>query len=211
MYDERFFRWTRGQILQLLRKRRLCTIDDLSESLGLSPNAIRQHVAVLERDGLIGQEALRRGRYKPCFAYSLTRAGDDVFPKRYDLLLRGLLREMADEDGHEKIARLFDRAVMRMVERQGQAFEGKPLEQRVALLASLLNAQGALLEHEEKDGTFVLKEYNCPYGGIPRKYPQICSSGVQLMERLLAARVEKVNCLQQGEGHCSFVVVPTDA
>lgn len=210
MYDERFFRSTRGQILQLLRKRRLCTVDDLSESLGLSANAIRQQLAVLERDGLIGQEPLRRGRYKPCFAYSLTGAGDDLFPKQYDLLLRGLLREMAEEDGHEKIATLFDRAAMRMSERHNHTFEGKPLGQRVTLLAGVLNELGTLLEHEEQAGTFVLRGYNCPYGCIPREYPQICSADVQMMARLLAARVEKVNCLQQGEGYCSFIVTPAD-
>ena len=108
MHDERFFRSTRGQILQSLRKKRLCTIDDLSESLGLTPNAIRQHVAVLERDGLVVQGSVRRGRFKPCHAYSLTSRGDDLFPKRYESLLSELLREVSEADGPEKVGGLLD-------------------------------------------------------------------------------------------------------
>ncbi len=48
MSDERFFRSSRGRIIETLRKRGPCTVEELSEAIGVSPNAIRQHVAVLE-------------------------------------------------------------------------------------------------------------------------------------------------------------------
>ena len=55
-FDERFFESTRGQVLALLR-RGPRTIDEMAAALGLTDNAIRAHVAALERDALV----LRRG------------------------------------------------------------------------------------------------------------------------------------------------------
>ena len=52
--DERFFASTRGQIVTLLR-RALRTVDELAGELGLTDNAIRAHLAALERDGLVTQ------------------------------------------------------------------------------------------------------------------------------------------------------------
>src|SRR5207249_6425780 len=59
-WDERFFASTRGRIVQLLR-RATSTVDELAEALGLTDNAVRAHLAILERDGLVQQKGVRRG------------------------------------------------------------------------------------------------------------------------------------------------------
>ena len=78
--DERFFESTRGQIVTLLRSS-ACTVEDLAEELKLTDNAVRAHLATLERDGLIRQSGLRRGPRKPHFTYVLTDEADKLFPK----------------------------------------------------------------------------------------------------------------------------------
>lgn len=52
--DERFFASTRGQVVTLLR-RGSRTVDELAGTLGLTDNAVRAHLAGLERDGLVTQ------------------------------------------------------------------------------------------------------------------------------------------------------------
>src|ERR1041385_4295415 len=89
-FDKRFFDSTRGQIVTLLRTAP-ATVEDLAEKLSLSDNAVRAHLATLERDGLVRQSGLRRGPRKPHFTYVLTEDADKLFPKAYDALLNQLL------------------------------------------------------------------------------------------------------------------------
>ena len=51
-WRERLFKSTRGKILELLRTRE-CTVNDLAAELRLTDNAVRAHLASLERDRLV--------------------------------------------------------------------------------------------------------------------------------------------------------------
>ena len=67
------------------------TVEDLAPALGLTDNAVRAHLATLERDGLVRQAGLRRGTSKPTYAYAPMPAAERLFPKAYGTLLRMLL------------------------------------------------------------------------------------------------------------------------
>src|SRR5687767_4210493 len=88
--DKRFFASTRGRVTALLRHGDR-TVEELAQPLGLTDNAVRAHLATLERDGLVRQAGLRRGTSKPAYAYALTPAPERLFPKAYGTLLRMLL------------------------------------------------------------------------------------------------------------------------
>ena len=98
MHD-RFFDSTRGKIVGALRERRSASAFDLAEQFGLSPNAIRQQLVILERDGLIAGRSVRRGRTKPTVEYSLTQEASRYFPQRYDKMLNAVLREIRTAGG----------------------------------------------------------------------------------------------------------------
>src|SRR5262249_35118077 len=89
-FDKRFFDSTRGQIVTLLRSAP-GTVEELAGKLNLTDNAVRAHLATLERDGLVRQSGLRRGPRKPHFTYVLTEEADKLFPKAYDALLNQLI------------------------------------------------------------------------------------------------------------------------
>src|SRR5436190_23983183 len=88
--NQRFLASTRGRIITLLRKSSR-TVDELAQALGLTDNAVRAHLAALERDGLVQQHSERRGSGKPSSVYDLASAAEDLFPKSYDQLLYQLL------------------------------------------------------------------------------------------------------------------------
>ena len=62
----RFLESTRGQVVLLLR-RGARTVEELAQALGLTDNAVRSHLAALERDGLVRRMAFaeERGRGSP--------------------------------------------------------------------------------------------------------------------------------------------------
>ncbi len=68
--NQRFLETTRGQILTLIRRGRQ-TVEELAAALDLTDNAVRNHLATLERDSLIQQAGVRRtsGAGKPALLY----------------------------------------------------------------------------------------------------------------------------------------------
>src|ERR1043165_6962204 len=84
--NERFFESTRGRIVSLLRGT-TATVNDLTEQLGLTDNAVRAHLLSLERDGLIRQSGMQPGFRKPHVTYALTPDAEQFFPKSYGVLL----------------------------------------------------------------------------------------------------------------------------
>ncbi|MFN2449297.1 MAG: helix-turn-helix domain-containing protein, partial [Candidatus Baltobacteraceae bacterium] len=81
MQADRFFQTTRGRIVDELRRRRTASAVDLAGVFGLSPNAIRQQLVVLERDGLVAERSVRRGKTKPTYEFSLTSDAERLFPQ----------------------------------------------------------------------------------------------------------------------------------
>src|SRR5688572_1444520 len=94
-WDQRFFASTRGQVVTLLRQGH-ATVEELARALGLTDNAVRSHLAALERDGLVTQSGLRRGIGKPAYAYALTPDAERFFPKAYGALLHLMLDALGE-------------------------------------------------------------------------------------------------------------------
>src|SRR5437763_9822264 len=59
-WRERLFKSTRGKILDLLRTRER-TLNELAAELRLTDNAVRAHLASLERDKLVSQSGMKPG------------------------------------------------------------------------------------------------------------------------------------------------------
>src|SRR5688500_12108027 len=85
---------TRQEILDYIRRHGEATVRSLAPVLNLTSTGIRQHLAVLERDGLVFVRETRGRIGRPALVYSLTPAGDALFPNRYDDLSNLLLDEV---------------------------------------------------------------------------------------------------------------------
>jgi len=78
---------TRRQILEYLQRHGRGTVKELGQLLGLTSTGIRQHLTVLERDGLVDVREERGHVGRPTLVYSLTEKADALFPKTYDVLV----------------------------------------------------------------------------------------------------------------------------
>ena len=74
---------TRDRILPLLRLQGPLTAQELAPELGICVSAVRQHAALLERDGLIVSRQRKSRVGRPGKEYALTDASEDEFPKVY--------------------------------------------------------------------------------------------------------------------------------
>ena len=90
------------QILELLRRHGQMTAAELSEALGIGAVGVRQHIALLERDGLVHTTAVRRGVGRPSHLYALTPAAEALFPKRYDRMAMDALAFIEEQGGQRR-------------------------------------------------------------------------------------------------------------
>ena len=140
---QRFVGETQVEMLRLLRRSRQ-TITSLADALRLTDNAVRTHVAALEREGVVEHVGTQRDTGgKPARIYDLTSEGEELFPKAYALVLGGLVEEIARSEGEGRAVELL-RAVGRRVGAGVPASDGT--EARAKAAAAALRSLGGDLE-----------------------------------------------------------------
>src|SRR5437764_9472869 len=94
---------SRRAIRLALKRQGPATIAQLADELQLTGEAVRQQLLQLQREGWIESRVTRaaeRGRTgRPATSYSLTEAGDHLFPKQYDALNVAMLDAISEELG----------------------------------------------------------------------------------------------------------------
>lgn len=205
MHD-RFFDSTRGKIVEALRIRRSASAHDLAHDFGLSPNAIRQQLVILERDGLVAGRSVRRGKTKPTLEYSLTGLADRYFPQAYDRILNAVLREIRAAEGDAGVARIFAKIGARAAKRVGDRVEGQPLDVRIAEIANSVKANGVSADVERRADRLVLHEHNCPYANVVSENPEACSVIHAMLGAVVSTEVKQTESLATGGSECRFEV-----
>jgi predicted ArsR family transcriptional regulator len=207
---------TKSQILALLKRSGGSSVDDLTRSLGLAPMTVRQHLTQLERDSLVSAREVRRATGRPHFVYSLTAGGDEMFPRRYDVLAELILQEVAllepqdiaDLDEKHRMELVLERVAERVAADHRPRFEGKTLNQRVELLTQLLQEESGFAEFERTDKGWEVRDYNCAYHKLVDSNPNVCHWHLTLMQKLLGESVWHERSLCAGSECCRFLIEP---
>jgi predicted ArsR family transcriptional regulator len=84
--------------------------------------------------------------------------------------------------------------------------KGLDMEERLDLAKSLLTEEGFTIEWERSGGEYQIHEITCPYLQIGQSHPEVCTVDQILISKMLAVPAEKVQCVLQGDAHCTYVV-----
>jgi len=206
MQADRFFQTTRGRIVEELRMRKSASAVDLAHEFGLSPNAIRQQLVVLERDGLIVEKSVRRGRTKPTYEFSLTREGEKLFPQHYDKMLSAVLREMKEQFGADGVTKVFDGIAKRTVAKAKERITAPDTEGKFRQLTEVLREGGVIAEYSLIDGGFELREHNCPYSEVVKDHPEVCSVIHHVLDETVGGKHVQTESIATGGSECRFEV-----
>jgi predicted ArsR family transcriptional regulator len=191
---------TRAKLLQLLRRSRR-TITALADALHLTDNAVRTHIAALERDGIVENVGSQRDTGgKPARVYALTDEGEELFPKAYALVLGELVEEIARVDGWERAT-----ALLRAVGRRAASGAAAPADRqgRVAVAAAALRSLGGDVEVQRTAEGYTLQGYGCPLSAVTAKHPQVCALARALVEEITGEPVTEC-CERNGRPRCRF-------
>ena len=202
---------TRQQILEYMQRHGRATVKELGALLGLTSTGIRQHLTVLERDGLV-EAREERGRVgRPTLVYSLTEKADALFPKRYDILAGLILEEIRSVDGNERLQHLLHRVAQRLASPYEDRVAGKDLPGRVRETTRIMDEQGCVVDFAEDDGDFFIDEYTCPFPKVAEGDAAVCALHVEFVRQLTGSDTKLTRSLLRGERACTYRIRPVAA
>ena len=194
------------EILERLRRRGRSSAETIAGDLGVTPNAVRQHLTNMERAGLVTSEPVKNKRGRPSIVFSLTDRADAVFPKRYGQLATMVLNELQDIGGPELVDQVFERLADRYAGGIESQMEGLDFEQRLERLVAYIGRAGTLAEREETEQGVQVTIHNCPFRNTALKFPQVCTITPRLLVKLLGATVSQTASIHRRDPYCSFLV-----
>jgi predicted ArsR family transcriptional regulator len=160
------------------------TITSLAGALGLTDNAIRTHVTLLARDGIVEHAGVERDTGgKPARVYALTREGEELFPKAYALILERLLAELARRDGRERTMRLL-RTVGTKAAAESGAVAPRDLKGRAEAAAGVLRSLGGAIEVQKVDKAWELQGCGCPLSAVTANHAELCGVVKAIVEEV---------------------------
>lgn len=201
-WNPRFFETTRGRIVSLLRLAPH-TVDELAEPLDLTPNAVRAHLATLERDGLVRQEGVRRGpgAGKPALVYELAPGAEPLFSRAYLPLLVKTVEVLSDRLSASELYALM-RDVGRRLARAYPSSSGT-LPARVRAASMLLDELGGITTVQEGRGSLTIKGLGCPLCAVTSHRPEVCTAVEAMLAEAVGAPVTE-HCDRTGRPRCEF-------
>lgn len=203
-WRERLFKSTRGKILDFLRARE-CTVNELADELHLTDNAVRAHLASLERDRLVMQSGFRPGIRKPHTTYALGPEAEQLFPKAYGRLV-SLLMSIFSRQVKPRNLRSGMRAAGRKVAQEHlRELRGKTRRQRIDAALGILKDLGGAANFREEDGKHFIYGKGCPIAAATANHPEACLLAESLLTEIIGSPV-KEHCIRGATPACRFEV-----
>jgi predicted ArsR family transcriptional regulator len=198
---ERMADGTRGQLLVLLRRSKR-SINDLAGRLGISDNAVRMHVAALQRDGMVESAGAERATGgKPAQLFQITPAAEELFPKAYALVLGEVIRVLEQQQGRDAVVRLLRDVGMRAA--ASHRDPGLDPDARVQQAASALRGLGGDVEVERRGPEWVIQGYGCPLSAVASDHAEVCCLAESLVAEITGMPTTEF-CARGDRPRCAF-------
>lgn len=190
----------RPRTLDLLKIHGPANIPGMARRLGVNPNAVRQQLEALHREGLVDVKTARRGVGRPTQIWSLTPKAEALFPQAYGAMAVDLLRRLREIDGDGKIAKLFERRTKELLKAYKMRLSGKNRAERLRELARIRDREGYMARATPGG----LTEHHCPIAALAREFPLLCQYEKLLFEAALGMKVDRTNHIASGDTACVY-------
>jgi predicted ArsR family transcriptional regulator len=190
----------RPAILDLLKIHGPANAPALAKLRGVALTAVRQQLAMLQREGLIHVRTEKRKVGRPTHLYALSDKAEALFPQAYGPLALALLRQLRDVDGDKKIDRLFDRRTRALVTKYKKRLAGMTVAEKWRELARIRAEEGYMASAEGRG----MSEHHCPIAAIAREFPQVCRFEKKLFEAVLGGPLDRTDHLASGGRACVY-------
>lgn len=188
-----------------LLQQRAQTADDLAVALGVTTNAVREHLAGMQREGLVQRTGKRRGATRPSQLFELTPEVEQSLSQAYIPFLMHLVQVFAGSLSTQEVD-----AMMRQVGKAiaaGIAPRTRPrsLRGRVSLASRLLNQQLGAVTRVEENGLYIIRGAGCPLAALTGKHPSVCLAVESLVTEVVGSPAQEC-CNRGGRPRCCFEI-----
>ena len=205
---------TADAILQHLKARGPQTAQGLAKHLAMTAEGVRQHLAKLRDQGLVGHRDAARGVGRPKRSWRLTERGHGRFPDGHSQLLLDMVTAVRSEFGEPGLAKLIAAREKQMLKSYRMRLRGiDDLGARVRALAAQRADEGYMAEARvDGEGGFLLLENHCPICAAAAACQGFCRSELEVFRRALGAgvRVERYEHLLAGARRCAYRITPAE-
>ena len=191
---------TRGRIIDLIRRTRP-SATEIAQRLDLTYNAVRAHLAALERDGLIRRAGLRRGETRPSTVYELAPGVDDALSRAYMPFASHLMRALGDRLPDPDLTDLMKDVGRRLAAEMPRP--GGSVADRVDAASALLQELGAPNEIERTDARLRIRGFGCLLAAAVHGKPHVCHAMETLLREIVGAPVREC-CDRSATPRCCF-------
>ena len=198
----------RGRIIALLR-RGASTVEDLAAALGVTDNAVRTHLQLLEREGVIRPTGTRQGpgAGKPAVTYAVATEAESSLSSAYAPVLSTLLETLAERSSPREMEELLREVGRRLGRDKPKAGS---FDARVRAAAALLSSLGSELDIERTSEGYLLRGHACPLAAVVRQQPNACHAVEELVGTVVGAPVREC-CDRSNGARCRFEVLRPSA
>lgn len=194
---------TQRRVLEALKRLGEATADELAVTLEISASAVRQHLGALRAAGLIDARQERGHAGRPADRYRATTRTEPLFVTS-DVSIE--LLELVDDEQPDLVDRVFDLRRKRLVDDAKALLAGTTIDERVARVTELLDAQGYLCDWEQLDDHhFRINLHNCAIWTVAQRFGKACASELEFLQGVLPdATVARVTHKTNGAHTCAY-------
>jgi predicted ArsR family transcriptional regulator len=209
-------RKSRQKILGLLKTHGPLSAVELSQDLGLSAMAVRQHLYALAQEKLVSYEEEARkvngrsAKGRPVKLWQLTIAADEFFPDGHGAFSVELIESLRKVFGEKGMERLLESRAKDQIAQYGRELKSaRSLPKRLQALAGLRSREGYMAEvvAEGRD-EFLLLEHHCPICSAAKSCTGICARELEVFQKVLGTdvSVERESHILAGATRCAYRV-----
>jgi len=202
---ENILKQSRSAIIDLLKVNGAMSVERLAGELEVSKVCVRRHLGLLESDGLVTFEEERHDRGRPRFIYRLTEKAARLFPQIYDEFAKEALAQVQRNFGDDALRRVLRSRADELIAQFEEKLGGRNFDERVKSLTGEINAKGYLADARRmKDGSYRLRQRNCPIESVAVAYPQVCEEELRVYREVLGCEIVCECRIADGARKCDF-------
>jgi predicted ArsR family transcriptional regulator len=193
---------TRDRIIRLLLKHQL-TIEAMAEKLGITENAVRSQIALLQREGKVEIQGEIKGTRRPAALYGVVVGADVQLSKAYPVVLSHLVKVLT-----KRIPPKEFKTVMKDVGKDIADSLPPPVgtaQERIAETVNILKSLGSHADVTEEGGKFVITGHGCPISKAVTVDVRSCLAMESLLNRLTGLPVTE-HCNHGERPSCRFEI-----
>ena len=191
---------TRWRIVTLLRPEPK-SVRELATALGVTDNAVRPHLATLERDGFVRQKGMRYSGGKPAHVYELLPLAGQLFPKAYGLILNRMIAVMGERLSENRFREIVEETGKRLASAFPPA--SGSAEQRLRHAVEVVADIGGMAVLAQEGNRKVIQGFQCPFFEAAAGNPEVCRLAEILLSEITGLPI-KERCQKGDSPRCSF-------